>query len=433
MIWNDAKESQDSKDRRAEQLKNLKDLVDRVYKNVPFYRGKFDELGVKPSDIQTLEDIGKLPFTTKDEMRETYPYGLLAVPESEIFEVHTSSGTTGTPVVDAYTAKDIDIWGESMARTLAMAGTGPGDVVQNAYGYGLFTGGLGVHYGARKIGANVIPISSGNTKRQLMIMRDFGTTILTCTPSYSLFLAEVAQEEGIDFAGLKVKAGCFGAEPWSDSMRKEIEKKLHLDALDIYGLTEIIGPGVASECVEKDGLHINEDLFYPEIIDPSTGEVVPDGEKGELVFTTLTKEGTPIIRYRTRDITYLIRENCACGRNLVKMHRLLGRTDDMLIIRGVNVFPSQIEQVLMRIEETEPHYQIVVDRGATHLDEIEIQVEVSEEIFSDETGDMEKIKEKIAAEIRSSLMIGARIKLVEPKTIERSMGKAKRVIDKRQL
>ena len=433
MMWNDAKESQDSKDRRVEQLKNLKDLVERVYKNVPFYRGKFDDLGVKPSDIQTLEDIGKLPFTTKDEMRETYPYGLLAVPESEILEVHTSSGTTGTPVVDAYTAKDIDIWGESMARTLAMAGTGPGDVVQNAYGYGLFTGGLGVHYGARKIGANVIPISSGNTKRQLMIMRDFGTTILTCTPSYSLFLAEVAQEEGIDFAQLKVKAGCFGAEPWSDSMRKEIEKKLHLDALDIYGLTEIIGPGVASECVEKDGLHINEDLFYPEIIDPSTGEVVPDGEKGELVFTTLTKEGTPIIRYRTRDITYLIRENCACGRNLVKMHRLLGRTDDMLIIRGVNVFPSQIEQVLMRIEETEPHYQIVVDRGATHLDEIEIQVEVSEEIFSDETGDMEKIKEKIAAEIRSSLMIGARIKLVEPKTIERSMGKAKRVIDKRQL
>ena len=433
MIWNDAKESQDSKDRRVEQLTNLKDLVERVYKNVPFYRKKFDDLGVKPSDIQTLEDIGKLPFTTKDEMRETYPYGLLAVPESEILEVHTSSGTTGTPVVDAYTAKDIDIWGESMARTLAMAGTGPGDVVQNAYGYGLFTGGLGVHYGARKIGANVIPISSGNTKRQLMIMRDFGTTILTCTPSYSLFLAEVAQEEGIDFAGLKVKAGCFGAEPWSDSMRKEIEKKLHLDALDIYGLTEIIGPGVASECVEKDGLHINEDLFYPEIIDPSTGEVVPDGEKGELVFTTLTKEGTPIIRYRTRDITYLIRENCACGRNLVKMHRLLGRTDDMLIIRGVNVFPSQIEQVLMRIEETEPHYQIVVDRGATHLDEIEIQVEVSEEIFSDETGDMEKIKEKIAAEIRSSLMIGARIKLVEPKTIERSMGKAKRVIDKRQL
>lgn len=433
MMWNEAKESQDVKERREEQLKNLKDLVERVYENVPFYRKKFDDLGVKPSDIQTLEDIGKLPFTTKDEMRETYPYGLLAVPESEILEVHTSSGTTGTPVVDAYTAKDIDIWGESMARTLAMAGAGPGDVVQNAYGYGLFTGGLGVHYGARKIGANVIPISSGNTKRQLMIMRDFGTTLLTCTPSYSLFLAEVAQEEGIDFAQLKVKAGCFGAEPWSDSMRKEIEKKLHLDALDIYGLTEIIGPGVASECGEKDGLHINEDLFYPEIIDPSTGEVVPDGEKGELVFTTLTKEGTPIIRYRTRDITYLMRGKCPCGRNLVKMHRLLGRTDDMLIIRGVNVFPSQIEQVLMRIEETEPHYQIVVDRGATHLDEIEIHVEVSEAIFSDETRDMEKIKEKISAEIRSSLMIGAKVKLVEPKSIERSMGKAKRVIDKRQL
>jgi phenylacetate-CoA ligase len=407
--------------------------VERVYEKVPFYRRKCDEVGVTPQDIQDITDIVKLPFTTKDELRETYPYGLLAVNESEIVEVHTSSGTTGTPVVDAYTQTDIDTWSEAMARTLARAGTGPNDVVQNAYGYGLFTGGLGVHYGARKIGANVVPISAGNTKRQLMIMRDFGTTILTCTPSYSLFLAEEAKEEGIEFERLKVKAGCFGAEPWSDNMRLEIEGKLGLSAHDIYGLTEIIGPGVSSECEAKNGLHINEDLFYPEIIDPLTGEALPEGEKGELVFTTLTKEGTPIIRYRTRDITYLIREKCSCGRTTVKMHRLLGRTDDMLIVRGVNVFPSQIENVLMEIEGTEPHYQIIVDRKETHLDDIEIQVEVERDMFSDETKNLEMFRSEISQAIRSELGILARIKLVEPKSIERSMGKAKRVIDKRQL
>ncbi|HUV09081.1 MAG TPA: phenylacetate--CoA ligase, partial [Spirochaetia bacterium] len=405
----------------------------KEYKKVPFYKEKFDKAGVKPSDIQSLEDIELLPFTTKDEMRLTYPYGLLAVDESEIVEVHTSSGTTGTPVVDAYTLGDIGIWSEAMARTLAMAGTTKKDVVQNGYGYGLFTGGLGVHYGARKIGANIIPASAGNTKRQIMLMRDFKSTILTCTPSYSLLLAEVAKEEGVDFAGLSLKAGCFGAEPWSDNMRTEIEKKLNVSALDIYGLTEIIGPGVSSECEAKDGLHINEDLFYPEIIDPVTGEVLPDGEKGELVLTTLTKEGTPIIRFRTRDVTYLMREKCSCGRCLVRMHRLLGRTDDMLIIRGVNVFPSQIEQVLMRIEGTEPHYQIIVDRGSAHLDEVEIMVEVEESFFSDETKDLETIRGKIEEEMRSELGIGTRVRLVEPKSIERSMGKAKRVIDKRQL
>jgi phenylacetate-CoA ligase len=320
-----------------------------------------------------------------------------------------------------------------MARTLAMAGTGPGDVVQNAYGYGLFTGGLGVHYGARKIGANVIPASSGNTKRQLLIMRDFHTNIITCTPSYSLYLAEAAREEGLDIRKLPIKAGCFGAEPWSDNMRVEIEDALSLSAHDIYGLTEIIGPGVSSECEAKDGLHINEDLFYPEIIDPATGKVLPDGEKGELVFTTLTKEGTPIIRYRTRDITYLTREKCSCGRTLVRMHRLFGRTDDMLIIRGVNIFPSQVEQVLMKIEETEPHYVIYVDRGKSLLDKIEIHVEVEQNFFSDETKDLEKIREKIETEIRNELGVSARVKLVEPKSIERSMGKAKRVIDKRTL
>lgn len=433
MIWNSEIESCDPADLKKQQLADLQDLAKRVYENVPFYTKKFDELGVKPADIQNLEDIAKLPFTTKDELRQTYPYGLLAVPESDILEVHTSSGTTGTPVVDAYTKKDIEIWSEAMARTLAMAGGGPGSVVQNAYGYGLFTGGLGVHYGARKLGANVIPISAGNTKRQLMIMKDFGTTLLTCTPSYSLYLAEVAKEEGIDFAALPLQAGCFGAEPWSENMRVEIEEKLSVSAHDIYGLTEIIGPGVSSECEAKDGLHINEDFFYPEIIDPATGDVLPEGEKGELVFTTLTKEGTPIIRYRTRDITYLYRDACSCGRTIIKMHRLLGRTDDMLIIRGVNVFPSQIEQVLMRIEETEPHYQIVVDRGSTQLDEVEVLVEVEESFFSDTTKNLEQLKGKIETEIKSDLGIGARVKLVEPKTIERSMGKAQRVIDKRQL
>ncbi|MFP4384040.1 MAG: phenylacetate--CoA ligase family protein [Spirochaetia bacterium] len=433
MIWNQKMETMDIPDLRKNQLENLRRLTENVYKNVPFYRKKFDEARIKPQDIQSLEDIAKLPFTTKDEMRETYPYGLLAVEESELVEVHMSSGTTGTPVVDAYTLKDIDIWSESMARTLAMAGTGPGDVVQNAYGYGLFTGGLGVHYGARRIGANVIPASSGNTKRQLLIMRDFHTNIITCTPSYSLFLAEAAREEGLDIRKLPIKAGCFGAEPWSDNMRVEIEDALSLSAHDIYGLTEIIGPGVSSECEAKNGLHINEDLFYPEIIDPATGEVLPDGEKGELVFTTLTKEGTPIIRYRTRDITYLMREKCSCGRTLVRMHRLFGRTDDMLIIRGVNIFPSQVEQVLMKIEETEPHYVIYVDRGKSLLDIIEIHVEVEQNFFSDETKDLEKIREKIETEIRNELGVSARVKLVEPKSIERSMGKAKRVIDKRTL
>ena len=433
MIFNPEVESRAQAELERQQLRDLSDLAARVYDNVPFYTKKFDEAGVKPADIQSLADIAKLPFTTKDELRQTYPYGLLAVPETEILEIHTSSGTTGTPVVDAYTRKDIEIWSEAMARTLAMAGAGSGDVIQNAYGYGLFTGGLGVHYGARKLGANVIPISAGNTKRQLMIMRDFGTTLLTCTPSYSLYLAEVAKEEGMDFRSFKVKAGCFGAEPWSENMRVEIEEKLSLSAHDIYGLTEIIGPGVSSECEAKDGLHINEDFFYPEIIDPATGNVLPDGEKGELVFTTLTKEGTPIVRYRTRDITYLTRGACSCGRTIVKMHRLLGRTDDMLIIRGVNVFPSQIEQVLMRIEGTEPHYQIVVDRGATQLDEVEVLVEVEESLFSDTTKNLESLKAKIEAEIRSDLGIGARVKLVEPKTIERSMGKAQRVVDKRQL
>jgi phenylacetate-CoA ligase len=344
-----------------------------------------------------------------------------------------SSGTTGTPVVDAYTKKDIAVWSEGMARTLSMAGATRNDIIQNAYGYGLFTGGLGVHYGAKALGANIIPMSSGNTQKQVMVMRDFKTSILTCTPSYALCLAEAAKEEGVDIKKLAIKAGCFGAEPWSDGMRKEIEEKLGLSAYDIYGLTEITGPGVSSECEAKNGLHINEDFFYPEIIDPLTGKVLPDGEKGELVFTTLVKEGTPLLRYRTRDITYIFREDCVCGRTSVKMHRLLGRTDDMLIIRGVNVFPSQIEQVLMAVEGTDPHYLIILERGPSHLDEMEIMVEVQEKFFTDETRGLEILKDRIESEIKSKLGIGVRVKLVEPKTIERSTGKAKRVIDKRKM
>ena len=307
------------------------------------------------------------------------------------------------------------------------------DTVQNAYGYGLFTGGLGVHYGARRIGANLLPVSSGNTRRQLMVMRDFGTTLLTCTPSYALFLAEAAREEGFELRDLPLKAGCFGAEPWSETMRDEIEAKLGLRAHDIYGLTELIGPGVAAECAYRDGLHFNEDYFYPEIVDPDSGEVLPEGAKGELVITSLGREGSPLLRYRTRDITYLMREPCACGRTTTRIHRLLGRTDDMLIVRGVNCFPSQIENVLLRIEGTQPHYQIVIDRGATHLDEIEIQVEVEDAIFSDITRGMEQLRSRIHAELKSELGLSARIKLVEPRSIARSEGKAKRIIDKRSI
>ena len=433
MIWNEKVETATAADLKSMQLESLVGLVDKLYSKVPFYRRKFEELGVKPSDIQDLSDISKLPFTTKDELREIYPYGLLAVDESEIVEIHQSSGTTGTPVVNAYTQKDIDIWSEAMARCLTMAGAGSGDVIQNAYGYGLFTGGIGVHYGARAIGANIIPISGGNTSRQLKVMKDFGSTFLTCTPSYSLYIAEYAHENGISMKDLKVRAGCFGAEPWTEEMRREMEAQLHLDAFDIYGLTEIIGPGVANECECKDGLHVNEDLFYPEIIDPVTGEPLPDGQKGELVFTTLTKEGTPILRYRTRDITYLTRGKCSCGRSTVKMHRLMGRTDDMLIIRGVNVFPTQIEEILVQMEETQPHYQIIVDRGQKHLDEVEVWVEVKEQFFSDETRKMESLRARIRGEMKSRLGINAVIRLVEPKSIERSIGKAKRVIDKRNL
>jgi phenylacetate-CoA ligase len=415
------------------QLASLKNLVEKLYATVPFYRNKMDALGISSRDIHTLADIEKLPFTTKDDLRENYPRGLLASPPDQIVEVHMSSGTTGKPVVDEYTQKDINIWREAMARTLAGGGCTKDDIVQNCYGYGLFTGGPGAHYGAMTIGAEVLPMSSGNTARQLMVMQDFGSTMLTCTPSYALYMTEEAADLGIDLKKLPLNKGCFGAEPWSENMRKEIESRYGMKAYDIYGLTEIIGPGVAFECEAQDGLHINEDLFYPELIDPETGKQVKPGEKGELVFTTLTKEGTPLLRYRTRDITSIMDGPCSCGRTTVRMHRLFGRTDDMLIIRGINVFPSQIEHALFGIEGTEPQYLIVVNRGESHLDEVELQVEVKQEFFSDETRGLEALRSKIQDVMKSKLQIGVKVKLVEPKTIERSIGKAKRVIDNRTI
>ncbi|GHU82138.1 phenylacetate-coenzyme A ligase [Spirochaetia bacterium] len=433
MIFNPEDECMESAAREKLQLANLKNLVEKLYATVPFYREKMNALGVSSRDIHSLKDIEKLPFTTKDDLRENYPRGLLASPPDRIVEVHMSSGTTGKPVVDEYTQKDINIWREAMARTLAGGGCTKDDIVQNCYGYGLFTGGPGAHYGAMTIGAEVLPMSSGNTARQLMVMQDFGSTMLTCTPSYALYMTEEAADAGIDLHKLPINKGCFGAEPWSENMRKEIEARYGMKAYDIYGLTEIIGPGVAFECEVQEGLHINEDLFYPEIIDPATGKALPRGEKGELVFTTLTKEGTPLLRYRTRDITYFITEPCSCGRTTLRMHRLFGRTDDMLIIRGVNVFPSQIEHALFEIEGTEPQYVIVVSRGESHLDEVELQVEVKKEFFSDETRNLEGLRTRIEGVMKSKLQIGLKVKLVEPKTIERSIGKAKRIIDNRKI
>jgi phenylacetate-CoA ligase len=391
-----------------------------------------EEAGIKPEDIRSLDDLVHLPFTTKEDLRENYPFGLFAAPMEEVVRIHASSGTTGKMTVVGYTRNDINIWAQVMARTIACAGGTANDRIQVAYGYGLFTGGLGVHYGAELMGATVIPISGGNTKRQIQIMKDFASTMLSCTPSYALYLAEGALEEGVDPRELPLRAGIFGAEPWSANMRKEIEAKLGITAIDIYGLSEIIGPGVASECLEQNGLHVFEDHFFVEVVDPETGKPLPPGEKGELVFTTLTKEAFPVIRYRTRDISILYPEPCACGRTMTRMNRILGRTDDMLIIRGINVFPTQIESALLEIGETEPHYMLVVDRQ-NQLDELEVWVEVSEELFSDEVRKMEHLESRIKQKIESTLGIGVRVKLVEPKTIPRSEGKAKRVVDRRDI
>lgn len=434
MIWNDEFETLPREALEALQLKRLQATAERVYSTVPFYRKKFDEKGVRPSHIKSMKDLKLLPFTVKTDLRDNYPFGLFSVPMESVVRVHASSGTTGKPIVVGYTKRDIDTWSELMARTLTAAGIHKGDIVHNAYGYGLFTGGLGAHYGAEKIGASVIPISGGNTKRQIMIMKDFGPTAITCTPSYSLFLAEVAEDMGINPAtDFKLRVGCFGAEPWSERIRIEIEKRFNIDAVDIYGLSEIIGPGVSSECVEaKSGLHVFEDHFIPEIIDPETEEPLPYGEKGELVFTSITKEAFPVIRYRTRDISCLNPEVCKCGRTFVRMQRVTGRSDDMLIIRGVNVFPSQIESVLMEIEGIEPHYMLIVDRHG-NLDTIEVQVEVNEKVFSDEVKTLERLEKKVENDIKEMLGISCKCKLVEPKTLERSEGKAKRVIDKRKI
>jgi phenylacetate-CoA ligase len=415
------------------QLRRLQRLVARIYRTVAPYRRKMEAVGVRPEDIKTLADLRRLPFTVKNDLRDNYPFGLFTVPMEEVVRVHASSGTTGKPTVVGYTQKDIATWADVMARALTCAGAHRGDMVHNAYGYGLFTGGLGAHYGAERLGATVIPVSGGNTKRQITIMKDFGSTVLLSTPSYALNLAEAMDALGVDPTSLSLRVGIFGAEPWSENMREEVERKLNLKAVDIYGLSEVMGPGVAIECLQTErGMHVFEDHFLPEIIDPETGEVLPEGEKGELVFTTLTKEAFPIIRYRTRDISRLIYEQCSCGRTLVRMEKVTGRTDDMLIIRGVNVFPSQVEHVLMSIEGVEPHYQIVVEREG-NLDTMTIQVEVSDDLFSDEVRVLENLSRKIQAEIKDLLGVTCKVKLVEPKTIQRSEGKAQRVIDKRKI
>lgn len=430
--WDVELETMPRKDLDRLKLRRLQETVYRVYTFVPYYRQKMDEAGIAPTDIKGLEDLYKLPFTTKQDLRDNYPFGLFAVPMNEVVRIHSSSGTTGKPTVVGYTKKDLDQWADIMARALTSVGTTRHSVVQNAYGYGLFTGGLGIHYGVERVGASVIPSSGGNTNRQVMLMQDFGTTVVTCTPSYVLFMYEVMQQMGIKPEDLKLKAGIFGAEPWSERMRKEIEEKLGIDAYDIYGLSEIIGPGVGIECKEKEGLHLWEDHFIAEVIDPESGEVLPPGSTGELVITTITKEALPMVRYRTRDLTSLNYEPCACGRTHVRMQKVLGRSDDMVIIRGVNVFPSMVESVLLNIPGVEPHYLLVVDRVGT-LDELEVQVEVSEKVFSDEIRKLEDLNRRIRSKLESALGVSVKVRLKEPGSMERSEGKAKRVVDKRKL
>ena len=432
MIWDVPHETMSRADLQALQLQRLQAQVARVYEKVPFYRQKLMAQGLTPQAIRSYEDLYKLPFTYKRDFRDNYPLGLAAVPKEQIVRLHASSGTTGKPTVVAYTAGDIDTWSEVMARTLTAAGVTKHDVVHNAYGYGLFTGGLGFHYGAERVGAMVIPMSGGATKRQIMLLQDLGSTVLCCTPSYALFLAETALEMGVDLRESSLRVGIFGAEPWTQRMRAEIEAKLGLKAIDIYGLSEVIGPGVSVECEHQAGLHIFEDHFLAEVVDPATGEPLPYGTRGELVFTTLTKEALPVIRYRTGDITSLHAEPCACGRTLVRMEKISGRTDDMLIVRGINVFPSQIETVLLQVEGVQPHYQIIVDRQRT-LDDLEVWVEVSEEVFADDMRGLQALEGRIRDELRNMLGITARVKLVEPKSIQRSEGKARRVIDRREV
>jgi phenylacetate-CoA ligase len=433
MIRDVENETRPRENLEALQLKRLQAVVERLYHLVPFYRRRLDETGVKPEDVRTLEDLRRLPFTVKQDLRDNYPFGMFAAPMNQIVRIHASSGTTGKSTPVAYTQRDLETWSELMARTMAAGGTHRGDIVHNAYGYGLFTGGLGFHYGAERLGAAVIPVSGGQTRRQIMLLQDFGPTVLTCTPSFALHLAEVGQEMGVDFKNLQLRVGIFGAEPWTEAMRTEIENRLAIDAVDIYGLSEILGPGVSVECVEaKRGLHLFEDHFLAEIINPATLEPVPPGEMGELVITTLTKEAMPLLRYRTRDITSLTYAPCVCGRTLARMHRLRGRSDDMLIIRGVNVFPSQIEAVLLETPGVAPHYQLIVDREG-QLDTLEVQVEVDEATFSDEVKQLQALAKNIERQIKDYYTVSVKVRLVEPRSIPRSEGKAQRVIDKRQL
>jgi phenylacetate-CoA ligase len=417
---------------QATQLRRLQAMVGRAYENVKLFRQRMDERGLKPADIRSLADTRRLPFTVKTDLRDTYPYGMFASPMRDVVRLHASSGTTGKPIVVAYTQEDVTVWAQVMARTMAACGLHAGDIVQNAYGYGLFTGGLGAHYGAEMLGATVIPISGGNTERQLMVMKDFGVTAICCTPSYFLHLMDHAQTVGIDLKELPLRAGVFGAEPWTENMRQRIESGSGIKAYDIYGLSEIVGPGVASACETQCGLHVFEDHFLPEIIDTQTLEPVPDGVEGELVLTTLSKQAMPMIRYRTRDITAFITEPCACGRTIRRIHRIGRRSDDMFIIRGVNVFPSQIEAALLRVEGTLPHYQIVLTR-VEDLDQMEVQVEVTPEVFSDEIRVLEELQKNLVHSIEIITGIRVALRLVAPKTIQRSEGKAKRVIDQRKL
>ena len=413
------------------QSRRLVKMVENCYNNVPLYKKRFDEMGLLPGDIKSIDDIHKLPFTYKTDLRDNYPFGMIAVPKEQLVRIHASSGTTGKQTVVGYTKNDIDVWAKGAARALVAAGATKSDYIHVSYGYGLFTGGLGLHYGAEMLGATAIPVSSGNTKRQVDILRDYGSDFLCCTPSYAMYIGETVRDMGIDPKTLKLRGGIFGAEAWSENMRREIEKILDIKAYDIYGLSEIAGPGVSFECKEQTGMHINEDFFYPEIIDPKTGEQLPDGEYGELVFTCIGKEALPILRYRTRDICKLSHKPCSCGRNLVKMSKPRGRTDDMLIIRGINVFPSQVEHVLLSLN-MEPNYQIIVDRK-NNLDTMEVQVEMSDQMFSDKVRNLEAMEHNIAATLQSTLNIAAKIRLVEPKSLPRSEGKAKRVIDKRHI
>lgn len=431
-IYNKEIECIDRKALREMQSERLRRTVEHVYKNVPLYRERMDKAGVKPEDIKSADDLRLLPFTNKTDLRDEFPYGLLAAPKSEIVRIQGSSGTTGKPIVSGYTQNDVDVWTEMVARSLTAAGADSDDIIQVTYGYGLFTGGLGAHQGASKVGAMVVPMSSGNTQRQLMMMHDLGATMLCCTPSYAIFLGESLKEMGYDLKEFKLKSGCFGAEPWTEEMREKLESLFDINAYNIYGLTEIAGPGVAFECSAKNGMHINEDHVMAEIVDPNTGEQLPYGESGELVLTTITKTGMPMIRYRTHDICTLTEEPCSCGRTHVRMSRITGRTDDMLIIRGVNVFPSQIESVLLQIPGVAPHYMLVVDR-VNSTDRLEVRVELTDEMFSDKVRDIEDIQYKIKEQIKSVVGVSAVVKLVPPKSIPRSEGKSKRIVDNRGL